>query len=137
MKRTYESAEQATEVCKEALWLAWIAAGGPQGSGFLQNKPSASKQDVWNNACARGDYEAKPREFTGHVDADYVFGRMLKLYFDMPDAKSIEVPDHAPRGDYQSWCGKYPTYAALFDVAEQAIKQANPPNAHSDERGLE
>ena len=38
MKREYKSEAEASSVLKEAIYLAWKAAGGPQGMGFLQDK---------------------------------------------------------------------------------------------------
>lgn len=123
MIREYKTSEMAIAVAKEALYLAWIAAGGSQGIGFLQDKPSATKEDVWDNACNMGDYPGASRGTNGRINADYVFGRMLKLYFKMPSATSIDVPENKPRYDYQSWCGKYKSYADLFDAAEASITE--------------
>lgn len=120
MERKYESAEQALAVAKEALWLAWKACGGTSGMGFLKNKPESDKEAVWDNAVNMGDYNGRPRMEPG-INADYVFGRMMKLRFSI-NGDSLEFSDSQPRGDYQSWCYQYKTYAALFDAAEAAIR---------------
>lgn len=118
-KREYKSAEQALAVAKEAMWLAWQAAGGAQGMGVFRNNPGAGKDDVWKNAYNQEDYSMRHGDASS-VNADYVFGRMLKLYFRMNGA-TLEFRDDKPRGDYQSWCYVYKTYAELFDAAEKVI----------------
>jgi hypothetical protein len=119
MERKYGSNEEAQNVAKEALWLAWNAAGGPSGMGHFRDKPTAGKDDVWKNATNMGDYPGA-RPDAERVNADYVFGRMLKLRFGIK-GNAIDVPDHEPRWDYQAWCGTYKTYAALFDAAESNV----------------
>ena len=116
--RKYETAERAVEVLKNAVWLAWVAAGGPQGMGVFQDKPTASKEEVWDNAYNCNDYSGD--RFWVHgtdLHADYVFGRMLKLNVSRKGSV-LEIPDHEPRTDYQSWCGVYKSFAKLFDCAE-------------------
>lgn len=126
MQRKYTDHAEAVTVAKEALWLAWEAAGGPAGMGWLKNNPGADKEAVWKNASTMGDYFPEGKKDAikeGRVNADYVFGRMLKLRFGI-NGNSLDVPDYEPRYDYQAWCGKYPTYAALFDAAElEALKK--------------
>src|SRR3990167_7595155 len=117
--REYESAERADEVLKEAVWLAWQAAGGPSGMGFMRDNTDATKESVWDNAYNRGDYYGRGSVHGNDLHADYVFGRMLKLRVRRPDALSLEVHDYEPRRDYQSWCCVYPTFSALFDAAEK------------------
>ena len=119
MERKYESNEQALEVAKEAIWLAWNACGGSVGMGVFQANDAAKKDEVWKRAYDQGDYAMRhgPAE---EVHADYVFGRMMKLYFSVKDG-TIKHRDDAPRGDYQSWCYRYKTYADLFDAAEKVV----------------
>lgn len=111
--------EKPEEVLKEMFWLAWQACGSPMGMGWLQNRPSATKEDVWNNVANAGDYCANFNR-PGTLNGDYVFGRMMKLYVRY-DNSSIELPDGTPRADYQSWCGTYPTYQALYDAAVKNV----------------
>jgi hypothetical protein len=124
MERKYGSNDEALAVAKEALWLAWNAAGGPSGMGIFRNNPDASKEQVWENAYNMGDYSGRDPMEPSRVNADYVFGRMLKLRFRI-NGNVLDVPDHDPRGDYQGWCYQYKTYAALFDAAEtEVLKKA-------------
>lgn len=121
VERRYSSDEQASFVLKEALWLAWQAAGGPQGMGFMQDRPHADKEAVWDQAYNMKDYSGRLPYLGADLNADYVFGRMLKLRVRRPSPETLSFSDSEPRHDYQSWCGKYKTYAALFDAAEKAI----------------
>lgn len=114
------------QVAKEMVWLAWQACGGPLGLGVLQNRPDATKDDVWKNATRAGDYSGSrfKRGSAGEVCADYVFGRMMKLYFRYGD-NWVEIRDAEPRPDYQAWCSKYASYeelvgAALFECEQVA-----------------
>ena len=119
--RKYASGEEALKVAKEAMWLAYGAAGGPFGMGFMQVKADAAKEEVWSRAFNMGDYAGRGGMPPSEVNGDYVFGRMLKLRFSIK-GDSLEIPDHEPRNDYQAWCDDYPTYAALFDAAEKSSK---------------
>ena len=125
MIRKYDNQDQAIDVAKRALWLAWQAAGGPLGMSVLRDRPEATEQDVWDNTVSRGDYPGTSTNKT-EIRADYVFGRMLKLYFNMPEDKGIDVPERETQIDYQGWCGKYPSYSVLFDNAEEQLKHQSP-----------
>ena len=120
MRREYKSETEATEVLKEALWLAWVAAGGTRGMGVLQDNPRAQKEQVWDQAYNMKDYSGRHDGMrNGDLNADYVFGRMLKLRIGRPSQTILKISDQQPRMDYQSWCGVYQTYGALFDAAEK------------------
>ena len=122
MERKYDSNEAALNVAKEAVWLAWNACGGPAGMGFMQDRgPNQDRDTVWKHAYDQRDYTMRhgPAE---QVSCDYVMGRMMKLTFTIKDG-TIKHNDYEPRRDYQSWCGKYPTFAALFDAAEAALQK--------------
>jgi hypothetical protein len=115
--------DQPEEVVKEAFWIAWQACGRPQGLGMLQNRPNATKEDVWNNIRQAGDYEGgaitnpdKP----GDAYGDYVFGRMMKLGIKW-NKEAVIVREDSPRIDYQSWCLKYPSYKTLIDAAIDSL----------------
>ncbi len=119
MERKYSNNEEALNVAKKAIYLAWQACGGPMGAGFLQDKGEHPEDAVWTQAYDQRDYAGRhgPAE---RVSADYVFGRMMKLHFTLK-ANTIKHDTYEPRRDYQAWCGRYPTYAALFDAAEKAV----------------
>jgi hypothetical protein len=121
MQRTYKDKVEVIEVLKEALWLAWKAAGGTSGMGFLQDNPDATKEDVWDRVHNPGDYVVATSQ-PQMLHADYVFGRMLKLRVEYTDT-TITVDDAPPRRDYQSWCGEYRTYDELLTAAEQTYNE--------------
>lgn len=112
--------EQPRNVVEEALWLAWQACGGPSGMGILRDRPSATKQDVLNNVTVKEDYPGYPG--SSGIDADYVFGRMIKLRCDIAE-DGILYPDSPPRFDYQAWCKVYPTYESLFSAALTNLRE--------------
>ena len=119
MERKYESAEKALEIAKEAMWLAWTACDCSVGMGVFQANDAVKKDKVWEQAYEMGDYSGRGGMDKSEVDADYVFGRMLKLRFHIK-GDTLQLPDDTPRGDYQGWCYKFKSYADLFDAAEQA-----------------
>lgn len=127
MTRTYESNEQMMDVVRQVLWNAWRACGGPQGSGYIQDRPEATRDQVFECAFHKRDYPGG-RFWTEQnaVDADYVFGRMMKLYMKLNhETNTITVPlaeEYPPTTDYNGWARKYPTYEALFDAAESDLR---------------
>jgi hypothetical protein len=121
-KRQYDSAKEAELVLKEALWLAWTAAGGPQGMGVLQDNPQATKDQVWDQAYNMKDYSGRGNDMSQKLDADYVFGRMLKLRVSRPTPETLVFDDYPPRPDYQSWCNRFRTFDALFDASEKVVR---------------
>lgn len=111
-------------VVKEAFWLAWQACGGTTGCGFLQDRQTANKDEVWDRMFNRGDYPSgndpqlagNVHNKRGKVYGDYVFGRMMKVGFEWDDV-SILVRDTEPRPEYQAWCRTYKTFADLVQAA--------------------
>lgn len=106
-------------VARRAFYLAYGAAHAA-GMGFLQAREGVTEDQVWQNVRTRADYvptEPKP----GEAHADYVFGRMMKLSIRW-DETTITVNDSTPRYDYQSWCGKYPTYESLIQSAIAEVR---------------
>lgn len=119
MERKYESQEQALNVAKEAMWLAYQASGAV-GLGVLHERGGEERAKVIEHtARAQSDY-AKEHKLPEEVSADYCFGRMMKIILRCKDG-TLSCSDGEPRGDYQSWAGKYPTYAALIDTAEKSL----------------
>lgn len=115
--------ENPTALAMEIFWLAWQACPGPCGMGIFQNKPSATKDSVWNNITNQGDY---PCNFNHPSEpyADYVFGRMMKLGLEIR-VDGIEIREFEPRSDYQSWCRTYPTVQKLVDTAFDNLAAKN------------
>lgn len=126
MERIYGSNEEALQVAKEAVWLAWNACGGTSGNGFMQDRgPNQTRDTVWDHAYNERDYAGGHKGGDSRINCDYVMGRMMKLRFSIVGNKLMDISDSAPRGDYQSWCFKYKTYDALFDAAEtEVLKKA-------------
>lgn len=110
------------EVVKEAFWLAWKACGKPQGMGVFQDRPGASKQEVWDCVFHKKDYPYSiDKNRPGKVYGDYVFGRMMKVGFQWDDT-SVEVQESPPRPDYQSWCRIYSSYEGLVREAIRSLE---------------
>lgn len=123
MERKYGSHEEALEVAKEAMWLAWQASG-VVGMGVFQDKPGAQREEVLNHTFRPQSEYAKKMDLPLEGSADYVFGRMMKTHFRIKD-NVVSYNDYAPRADYQSWAYTYSTYDALMDAAElEVLKKA-------------
>lgn len=117
------------ELFKEALWLAWQACGGPVGLGFLQDHPQATKEEVLAAVVTARDYGGSPHlqpqpssDGGVYVNADYVFGRMMKLRVTIM-VDSIKIDAGEPTPAYQAWTTTYPTYEALFTAAAKKLKE--------------
>lgn len=109
---------------EEAFWLAWKACGGPTGLGFLQDRSSATKEDVLDNVKDQGDYPMSFRyPSEKELYGDYVFGRMMKLEISFEE-DSISFRDDPPRPDYQGWSTVYPSYQELTEAAITSLKEA-------------
>ena len=117
------------QLAKRMLKLAWDACGGAFGMGFLQDRGSGvSEDEVWKQAVDGLDY-ASHQNKPGKVYADYVFGRMMKLSFAWGDGW-VEGEDRVGwRRDYQAFCGKYPTFAALVEAAANSLNALISPAA--------
>lgn len=122
MERRYSSPEESLNVAKEAVYLAWQACGGTSGGGFLQDRgPHQDRERVWDHAYNERDYAGGHKGDKKAVNCDYVMGRMMKLRFVVDGDTLKNISDSNPRGDYQSWCFRYNTYADLFDAAEANV----------------
>ena len=125
-KRIETSPDRADALLKEALWLAWAACRHPSdvgaGYGWLQNRPGATKEEVWNNVTvSSSDYSGLQMSHDGYFNADYVFGRRLKLRVERPRPGVLEFEDDVRPGYEGDWRGAYPTLAALFAAAAEAV----------------
>lgn len=112
--------EYPLETAKEAFWLAYKAAGGARGMGAFQARGDATREDVFENVQAEGDYPGEPRASGNELYGDYVFGRMLKLRLAVAD-EGVEVPTTDVRPDYQSWSREYSSYEALVEAAAENV----------------
>lgn len=114
------------EVAKEMVWLAWQACGGPLGMGWLQNRPGASKQEVWAaTMSSRHGFIDLEHSTLEVVKADYVFGRRMKLYFWYTNIE-VGYDDYREQAspDYNAWAGTYKTLGDLLAAAKTAIPQS-------------
>lgn len=121
MVRYEVSGATGEQLAKRMFKLAWDACGGPQGLGFLQDRGSAVTEDqVWERAVGAGDYSGTFSAKKGQAYGDYVFGRMMKLYFEFGDS-FVQGGNGAWRRDYQSFCGKYPNFQSLAKAAAKSL----------------
>lgn len=87
-----------------------VRASEPIGMGFIQYR--------------KEDDHVTPSEMAPHLSMwglsiDYFRGRMVKLGIERLANEewriSLPTRDGLPRPDFQSWCRKYPTVAALIE----------------------
>jgi hypothetical protein len=99
---------EATEEQVRRLFAVAVNASRSVGLGFLH----------YDNR------EYIPEEFEEHDLArglDYHAGRMVKLWVTRMGPGRWSLPDGLPRPDWQSWCGRYPTYPDLLRAAGIAV----------------
>ena len=106
--------DNAEEVVKEMMWTAWRASS-VFGMGIMQDKPNATKEEVWARIKGGGHDDSITPSKPNEAHADYVFGRMMKLYLTYGE-RYIDLPEAEPRTDYQSWGNLYHTYQALLET---------------------
>jgi len=117
------------EVIKEAFWLAYQAAGSPQGMGVMSAHPNADKNDVWENVINAGDYPGDPNTSEAEFYGDYVFGKMMKLrlydmsvmdanMFGLGGENAVGFPDVDPKPSYQAWLTHFDNYQHLIQEAD-------------------
>lgn len=115
MKTVDTSPLSGADVAKRLLFLAYQASGA-RGLGFLHLTDKVTEEELWSQQ-RQGDI-AKCR-----VSADYLYGRMVKLWDFSFGPTSVTFDDQqTPRGDYQSWCGTYPTNESLVLAAIESLK---------------
>jgi hypothetical protein len=102
--------ENGEETARRMLRLAYDASRAV-GMGFLAARDRVTDAELWTDATyARPD----------GVNADYLFGRMMKLRFTFgPDW--VDGSDGAYSRDYQSFAGKYPDFASLAAAAGATV----------------
>ena len=109
--------ENSEEFLKKLFYNAYLASR-VAGMGWLQAKDAVSIDAVWDVIVNKGGHDCGGfKRHTGHFSADYVFGRMMKLYIRQTNEGVFEINDSV-RFDYQSWCGKYRTVKELLDSVE-------------------
>ena len=119
---------QTKAIVDEAFWLAWQACGGTCGMGLLQDRSGVDKAAVIKNVETAGDYCGISHSRPGEMDADYVFGRMMKMHVKFDDKTgTITVRDGKVALDYQAWGRKYPTYEALIKAAIESVQGVTKP----------
>jgi hypothetical protein len=107
MDRAYSCRTDASKVAVRAIWLAFRYSI----HGELNLRAfDATEKDMESFVCGMLP-----------IHADYIYGRMVKLYIRRPDSRTLDLPDHEPHISYQSWAGTYPTYNALMDEAEDSL----------------
>lgn len=101
---------------KRLFYVAWQASV-TLGMGRIQANPAATEADVWRNIWHAGDYPVRvtPAQ-PGVVNADYVFGKMMKLAVTFTETMFSVTHGEAPRYDYQSWALIYPNVDKLIDA---------------------
>lgn len=116
-------------LAKRVFYLAWKASR-VVGSGVLQDQGDKTEEEVWGCIGGREDYASVSVEIMGKqklergIDADYVFGRMVKLGVRVEnEVLRIMSGGSDPQPDYQSWCGSYPTYEALLQAARNDLTE--------------
>lgn len=98
-----------TQMCQ--LIANAVNASTPMGMGFIHYRPRDFAPENFLPALVRG----------GDIDLDYVEGRMVKIWIHRLGDGEWEIDDATPRRDYQSWCGKYSSYATLVASAGISI----------------
>ena len=104
-------------IAKRMLFLAWKESSS-RGLGSLQDQGEQSEETVFWAAYNRGD--GFP-----YIEADYIFGRMMKLHLQFGDNYITEpAMGDCWRVDHQSFCHKYRNFRELYDAAVASLKDA-------------
>jgi hypothetical protein len=118
------NASELQSLVRRILFLAYNASNC-FGMGVLQQRSGATEEQVFNNAANMGDYpggNAMRHAPPGDINADYVFGRMMKLSIRYDENNlTLDVSNGTPRPDYQSWCRTYKTYEDLVLAAAKEL----------------
>lgn len=118
MKYTMTGVPMETFI-KRLFWLAWLASV-TLGAGRLRARPNATEDEVWQNVCGQDDYVLNTNK-PGKLDADYVFGRMMKLEVTFT-ATTFEITrGKSPRSEYQSWALVYPSVEQLIEATTNSF----------------
>lgn len=109
-------------LAKRTLFLAWQAAQ-VGGMGIFQDRGEQTEEEVWNSAYNAHDYQGSEHKAgkDGELNADYVNGRMMKLFMKWDD-NEVTLPTNEVSVQYQSWAHKYPSYDALLTAAKESLQ---------------
>jgi hypothetical protein len=104
---------------KRMLFRAWEFSD-VVGMGALQDRgPNMTENHIYENVVNMSDYPYKIGR-PNHINADYVFGRMMKLRFKIENDILETNNDNDYRLDYQSFYLKYPNFRSLVNaIAEE------------------
>ena len=100
-------------LAKRMFWLAYQASI-PIGLGVLHYTEDLTEDDIWQSVSFDGKRVDRPA-------ADYVSGRMMKMWLENKDGEVSWGPAAKPDPEYQSWCRRHPTYEALREAAIESL----------------
>ena len=66
---------------KRCFWLAWQACGGPFNMGVLQDKPTATEDDVFNNVADEWDIPFLMASFVVNAAITYHYSKKIEADF--------------------------------------------------------
>lgn len=102
---------KATPEQVKVMEILAVLASRPMGMGILHYDSSLSYETL--------DLALPIPETRANLD--YVQGRMVKFGGRKVSDETWEFSDTVSI-EYQSWCGKYPSYQALYDAAIEWMK---------------
>jgi hypothetical protein len=106
----------AEQFLRRAFYLVYEASE-VIGMGALRARSSVTEDQVWENVAMAGDYPGLPD--TRHprtLDADYVFGRMVKWRIRFPGDNEMEFRPAEFDPEYQSFSSTYKDNKAIVDA---------------------
>lgn len=107
------------EFLSRLLFLAYESSS-VFGMGKIQARPGMDEKMVFSNIIRSGDYPGRVVQ-QGTINADYVFGKMMKISIRLHGENVFEFLGGEPRSDYQSWCTRYKTYENLVQVTSSDL----------------
>jgi len=105
---------------KRMFFVAWNNSS-VRGLGMLQDRGEMTEEQVWENVSNMGDY---PGDHSGpdNLNADYVFGRMMKLSVRDIKKKTFSMRDENFDSSYQSFARRFKNARELFDATLISMK---------------
>lgn len=113
------------DVVKRILFICYSRTNFPTGMGILQVRNGATEQQVFDGAYHKTDYPGGRIGIRDEnsLDADYVFGRMMKIRLAWTDS-TVSISPDSFRFDYQSWMSQKDLRNA-DDLMRLAAKELN------------